>query len=91
MYTTLRLQCTTQQTAPTKRITLRLVVMGRLPHVSESDHVSDHGINKRKDINLLEINKKLTDCGLSMEDGGDIDDSLLYCASEDSNDSAYLV
>ena len=65
--------------------------MGRLPHVSESDHVSDHDINKRNDINLLEINKKPTDCGLSMEDGGDIDDSLLYCASEDSNDSAYLV
>jgi len=63
--------------------------MGRLPRVSESDYVSDLGINKRNEIDLLEINKKLTDWGLSMEDAGVIDDSLVYCASEDSNDSAY--
>lgn len=63
--------------------------LGRLPRVSESDYVSDLGINKRNEIDLLEINKKLTDWGLSMEDSGVIDDSLVYCTSEDSNDSAY--
>jgi len=63
--------------------------LGRLPRVSESDYVSDLGINKRNEIDLLEINKKLSDWGLNMEDSGALGDSVLYCASEDSNDSAY--
>ena len=61
--------------------------MGRLPRVSESDYVSDLGINKRGEVDLLNINKKLTDWGLSMEDEVILDDNSGYCASEDSNDS----
>jgi len=60
--------------------------LGRLPRVSESDYVSDLGINSRSEIDLLDINKKLTDWGLSMkeQDGG-----VEYCASEASNDSMF--
>ena len=60
--------------------------LGRLPRVSESDYVSDLGINKRSEIDLLDINKKLTDWGLSMKEQYE---GLEYCASEASNDSMF--
>ena len=63
--------------------------LGRLPRVSESDYVSDLGINKRNEIDLVEINKKLSDWGLNMKDQKVADDSVAYCTSEDSNDTTY--